>query len=146
MTAGGVNDEGIFHYENHESLEDEVFELHTNNKDGDNEADNIFSRQAVDISAQAKEPGILFGDRSPSHHSKQASSAKQLPEPNTSQDDVSAEEEVGGGSSSVKLDDLAVEAKCATSHESSSDSRGNKDLLGMIDEELEHETELLYEE
>ena len=43
------------------------------------------------------------------------------------------------------LDGVAVEAKCATSNESSSDSRGNKDLLGMMNEELEHETELLYE-
>ena len=43
------------------------------------------------------------------------------------------------------LDGVAVEAKCATSNESSSDSRGNKDLLGLMNEELEHETELLYE-
>ena len=76
-----VNDEGIFHYENHESLEDEVFELHTNNKDADNDADGgIFaSRQAVDISTQVNEPCILFGDRSSCHH-KLTSSAKQLPE------------------------------------------------------------------
>ena len=73
----GVNDEGIFHYENHESLEDEVFELHTNNKDVDNDADGgIFaSRQAVDISTQVNEPCILFGDRSSCHH-KLTSSAK----------------------------------------------------------------------
>ena len=45
----------------------------------------------------------------------------------------------------VGLDGVAVEAKCATSHEDSSDSRGNEDLLGMMNEELEHETELLYE-
>jgi len=41
---------------------------------------------------------------------------------------------------------VAVEAKCATSNESSSDSRGNKDLLGMMNEELGHATELLYED
>ena len=44
------------------------------------------------------------------------------------------------------LDGVAVEAKCATSNESNADSRGNKDLLGMMDEELEHETQLLWEE
>lgn len=43
------------------------------------------------------------------------------------------------------LAEMAVEVKCATSNASSSDSRGNKDLLGMMNEELEHETELLYE-
>ena len=30
-----VNDDGIFHYENHESLEDEQFELNTGNKNGE---------------------------------------------------------------------------------------------------------------
>ena len=44
------------------------------------------------------------------------------------------------------LDGVTVEAKCATSNESSADSRDNKDLLGMLNEELEHQTELLYED
>ena len=36
------------------------------------------------------------------------------------------------------LDDVAVEAKCATSNESNSASRDDKDLLGLMNEELEH--------
>ena len=130
-----VNDDGIFHYENHESLEDEQFELNTGNKDGEQEDIAVTGTGVVNEQS-------LFSDRSPSH-AKQTSSAKQLQEPNTAQKQTNGDL---GGVCGSKLDDLAVEAKCATSNESSSDSRGNKDLLGYIDEELEHETELLYEE
>lgn len=66
-----ANDEGVFHFENHESLEDEVFELHTPNQEGDIEADAIFSHRPEDIPGKegggVNESSILFSDRSPSH-------------------------------------------------------------------------------
>lgn len=83
-------------------------------------------------------------------HTKLSTSQKQLLSNADIDFEVKAEDEDGTGTQSKKyeggLDGVAVEAKCPTSHQSSSDSRGNKDLLGMMNEELEHETELLYEE
>lgn len=111
-----------------------MFELHTGDRDGEPEDINATGVGGVNEHS-------LFSDHSPSH-AKQTNSAKLLKEPNTTQ----KQENGDSGGVGSKLDDLAVTSKCATSHESSSDSRGNKDLLGLIDEELEHETELLYEE
>ena len=93
---------------------------------------------------------------SPISETKQqkSSSSQKLPVENPS-DAISKGDETGSGKAGAEsqqfieeshiVEGVAVEAKCATENESSDDSRDNKDLLGMMNEELEHETELLYE-
>ena len=145
-------DEGVFHYDQaHESLEEEIFELHTQTN--------------KDLADEQIEP--FMHDDEAAHTPKEQDknsplSNTDLPKPKTSSSqklvaDVESAGMQGGGDEAAQdennkeekfegaLDGVAVEAKCATSNESSSDSRGNKDLLGMMNEELEHETELLYE-
>lgn len=171
------DDGGVFHYEqDHESLEDEVFELHTtaNKNDADNEngAAQIFDQQEeeeeedviaedIDIDIDIEQPGDLYGDFKSQPKKKQSNSQSMLesssgvPKENMMiKGQLGISDGIDNDQSNVTplqqfengLDGVAVEAKCATSNESSSNSRCNKDLLGLMNEELEHETELLYEE
>ena len=143
-------DDGVFHYEpEHESLEDEIFELHTANKGDETDPAN---RGTNSLEMLQEDDGVMsaLSNTELPHENKSSSSQKLGAEVDSG---VKDDGKVGGGGKGtestkpfeVGLDGVAVEAKCATSHEDSSDSRGNEDLLGMMNEELEHETELLYE-
>lgn len=54
-----VDDEGVYHYENeHESLEDEMFELHTANNPGDHEVDQAAKDEDDHISDEVGDDGV----------------------------------------------------------------------------------------
>ena len=148
-------EEEVYHYEAHESLEDEQFELHTHaKKDLAHDQSDPYKfgdgKELVGIEDLFLEQQNIIDEVI----------SVQTPQQKTTSSEIliMAVDEQADGEDEVllvdkksksfegALDGVAVEAKCATSNESSEDSRGNKDLLGMMNEELANETELMYEE